>query len=244
MSLTPKQSRFVSEYLIDLNATQAAIRAGYSERTAHAIGNENLSKPEIVEEIQKASAERSKRTEITQDMVLAKWWELANSNPNDLVQYRRTCCRHCHGQRFQYQWVDEEEWLRACASIAENSDGGKDIRLPSNDGGYGFKSRLDPHPDCPRCEGEGIGQVFVSDTRKLSGGALALYDGVKQTKEGLEIKLQDRAKALDNVARHLMMFVEKRLIGGDPANPLKVDATVSAASATLSAIKARLNGKA
>ena len=47
MKLTPKQERFVQEYLIDLNATQAAIRAGYSQRTARQIGDENLSKPDI-----------------------------------------------------------------------------------------------------------------------------------------------------------------------------------------------------
>ena len=45
--MTPKQKRFCDEYLIDLNATQSAIRAGYSAKTAYAIGNENLSKPEI-----------------------------------------------------------------------------------------------------------------------------------------------------------------------------------------------------
>ena len=45
--MTPKQTRFVEEYLVDLNATQAAIRAGYSAKTAYSIGQENLSKPEI-----------------------------------------------------------------------------------------------------------------------------------------------------------------------------------------------------
>ena len=51
MALTSKQERFVSEYLIDLNATQAAIRAGYSERTARQAGSENLSKPDIAEAV-------------------------------------------------------------------------------------------------------------------------------------------------------------------------------------------------
>ena len=46
-NLTPKQQRFVEEYLIDLNATQSAIRAGYSEKTAYSVGHENLKKPEI-----------------------------------------------------------------------------------------------------------------------------------------------------------------------------------------------------
>jgi phage terminase small subunit len=70
MALTAKQERFVAEYLIDLNATQAATRAGYSAKTAHSVGHENLKKPEIAHAIQEAKAKRSDRTEITQDRVL------------------------------------------------------------------------------------------------------------------------------------------------------------------------------
>ncbi len=47
MSLTPKQQLFVAEYLVDLNATQAAVRAGYSKKTAYSVGHENLKKPEV-----------------------------------------------------------------------------------------------------------------------------------------------------------------------------------------------------
>jgi len=68
--MTPKQEAFVREYLVDMNATQAAIRAGYSRRTAHAIGHENLTKPEIAAAIEAATIERAKRTEITADYVL------------------------------------------------------------------------------------------------------------------------------------------------------------------------------
>ena len=53
--LTPKQNRFVEEYLIDLCATRAAVRAGYSEKTARQIGSENLSKPAIQEAIAEAT---------------------------------------------------------------------------------------------------------------------------------------------------------------------------------------------
>ena len=70
MALTDKQQRFVEEYLIDLNATQAAIRAGYSGDTAKEIGYENLTKPHVAEAIQAAMAERSKRTQIDADYVL------------------------------------------------------------------------------------------------------------------------------------------------------------------------------
>lgn len=70
VALTEKQKRFVEEYLVDLNATQAAIRAGYKEKTARTIGAENLTKPDIAAAIQKAIADRQERTAITQDMVL------------------------------------------------------------------------------------------------------------------------------------------------------------------------------
>lgn len=71
MSLTAKQQRFVDEYLKDLNATQAAIRAGYSKKTAASIGQENLTKPEIDKALKEAMQGRSERTAITQDYVLA-----------------------------------------------------------------------------------------------------------------------------------------------------------------------------
>ncbi len=84
--LTDKQQRFVEEYLIDLNATQAAIRAGYSADTARQIGAENLSKPVIADAIAEAQAERSKRTQITADMVLAELAKLGFSNMQDYMK--------------------------------------------------------------------------------------------------------------------------------------------------------------
>lgn len=82
--LTDKQKRFCEEYIIDLNATQAAIRAGYSKETARQIGTENLSKPVIQYYIYELQQERSKRTEITADMVLK---ELAHIAFDDIKNY-------------------------------------------------------------------------------------------------------------------------------------------------------------
>ena len=70
MALTPKQQAFIGEYMIDLNATQAAIRAGYSPATARMIGYENLTKPYIAKIIEKAMNERSANNGITADYVL------------------------------------------------------------------------------------------------------------------------------------------------------------------------------
>lgn len=84
--MTPKQQRFVDEYLIDLNATQAAIRAGYSAATAGRIGSENLSKPVISEAIQEAIRERSQRTEITADAVLKELGKIGFANMADYMR--------------------------------------------------------------------------------------------------------------------------------------------------------------
>lgn len=78
--LTPKQKRFIEEYLIDLNATQSAIRAGYSEDTAQQMGSENLSKPLIKSAIQAAIDARSKRTNITADNVLSELMRIATAD--------------------------------------------------------------------------------------------------------------------------------------------------------------------
>jgi phage terminase small subunit len=80
-ALTAKQQVFVQEYLVDLNATQAAIRAGYSQKTAGWIGNQLLAKTHIAEAVQKAMAKREHRTEITQDMVLREYAKLAFLDP-------------------------------------------------------------------------------------------------------------------------------------------------------------------
>ena len=69
-TLTAKQQRFCDEYLIDLNATQAAIRAGYSKKTAYAIGNENLNKPELKKYIEERMAKKEKKLIADQDEVL------------------------------------------------------------------------------------------------------------------------------------------------------------------------------
>lgn len=70
MGMTAKQKRFCDEYLVDLNATQAAIRSGYSEKTARKIGQENLTKPDIKKYIEERMAEKESELIATQDEVL------------------------------------------------------------------------------------------------------------------------------------------------------------------------------
>jgi phage terminase small subunit len=81
--LTDKQEMFCKEYLIDLNATQAAIRAGYSQKTAKEIGYEHLTKPHLQEYIAELKEERSERIQITSDEVLR---ELKNFAYSDITE--------------------------------------------------------------------------------------------------------------------------------------------------------------
>lgn len=76
MTLTDKQEMFCREYLIDLNATQAAIRAGYSDNTARKIGSENLTKPDIAQRIIDLKSERNERVEVNADYVLRRLVEI------------------------------------------------------------------------------------------------------------------------------------------------------------------------
>lgn len=84
--LSDKQVKFCKEYLIDLNATQAAIRAGYSENSAQQIGAENLVKPVIAEKIAQLQAKRSEKTEITAENVLKELRNWAYGDFTELME--------------------------------------------------------------------------------------------------------------------------------------------------------------
>lgn len=82
--MTPKQQAFVAEYLIDLNATQAAIRAGYSAKTAEKIGSENIRKPEVAAAIAAAQQARAERTSVDADWVLKRLHTEATADLADI----------------------------------------------------------------------------------------------------------------------------------------------------------------
>ena len=83
--MTPKQERFVEEYLVDLNATQAAIRAGYSAKTAEWIGPQLLSKTHVAEAIRAAKVARSERTRIDADWLLTRLAQVADADAADIL---------------------------------------------------------------------------------------------------------------------------------------------------------------
>lgn len=220
MALTAKQQAFVNEYLIDLCGAKSATRAGYSAKSARRIAVELLEKPEIQAAIKVAMEQRSERTEITADMVLQHWYDLATADPNELVQYRRHACRHCHGVDHAYQWRDIGEFEEAQAKAMQNKRA-----APTDEGGYGYTTKAAPHPDCPRCDGDGDERPFFADTRNLSAKGRALYAGIKQGRDGLEVLTHDPQKAWDNVARHLGMFKDRLELTGKDGGPVEINST-------------------
>lgn len=97
--MTPKQQRFVDEYLIDLNATQAAIRAGYSKKTARQIADQNLSKIYIKEAIAKALMARSIETKIDATYVLNQAVKLHERCMQEIEPFTDRKGEHIHDEK-------------------------------------------------------------------------------------------------------------------------------------------------
>ncbi|MEO3947637.1 terminase small subunit [Gorillibacterium sp. CAU 1737] len=223
-ALTKQQRAFVDAYICDeeLNATECVRKAYPTAKQPDRIAYQLLENPRVRAEIDKQMEERAKRTQITADKVLQRWWDIATADPNDIMHLRRLSCRYCHGIDHKYQWVDEVEYANAVSrsillAEAESQKKGSQEdteEIPTDEGGFGYDRMTEPHPECPKCHGEGRLDLYLADTRKISKKSRLLYAGIKQTQAGIEIKLQDQGKALENVARHLGMFNDKLEVSG------------------------------
>jgi hypothetical protein len=150
--------------------------------------------------------------------VLREWLTIATADPRELTQSRRGCCRYCWG-------IDNKrEWTEAEYATALNEALTCMLLPPAFEGGLGYRPMREPNPDCPRCEGEGQMRTWLADSRELSPQAARLFAGVKQTKEGIEIKTRDQDAALAKIADYLGM-----------SNKSKGELIVAAAVASASA---------
>lgn len=196
--LTAQQRLFVAEYLKDGNATQAAIRAGYSKKSAEQIGYQLLQKTSVAQAIAQQQKASIARTLGGADEVLAQMWQLATFDANQLSQYRRGACRYCWGFGHQYQWRDMVEFEEKRLEALERKS-----REPADVGGYSYDHNREPNPACPRCNGDGIGQPYFADTRKLSPVSRLAYSGVKVGKNGVEITAISRERMFEAVMKRL-----------------------------------------
>lgn len=117
--LTAKQQRFCDEYLIDLNATQAAIRAGYSERTAKSIGNENLTKPDLKAYIQQRMDEKEKELIADQNEVLKYLTSVIRGQSRSSVVVVENIGDYMSEAREMEKAPDEKERLKAAELLGK-----------------------------------------------------------------------------------------------------------------------------
>lgn len=194
--LSAKVKRFIAEYLKDNNATAAAARAGYSDPN---YGRQLIANPNVAQSIAQQQKASIARTLGSADEVLAQMWQLATFDANQLSQYRRGACRYCWGFGHHYQWRDAVEFEEEIAKV----EGKEGARQPEDTGGYGYDHNREPNPECPRCNGDGIGQPYFPDTRKLPAVSRLAYTGVKVGKNGVEITAISRERMFEAVMKRL-----------------------------------------
>lgn len=119
VKMTPKQKRFCDEYLIDLNATQAAIRAGYSEKTARATGNENLTKPNIKAYIDQRMAEKESELIADQDEVLKYLTSVMRGKSQSEIVVVENIGDYMSEARAMQKAPDEKERLKAAELLGK-----------------------------------------------------------------------------------------------------------------------------
>lgn len=146
MSLTPKQARFVDEYLVDLNATQASIRAGYSAKTAEQQGPRLLGNVGVAEAISAAQKLRSARTLITADRVLTELAKIGFSDLRKAISWRANVTGMVEdedgSQRLavtnEVQLIDSDKLddatAAAIAEISQTAQGGLKLKLHDKKG--------------------------------------------------------------------------------------------------------------
>ena len=117
--LTAKQQRFCDEYLIDLNATQAAIKAGYSEKNARNIASENLAKPNISKYIAERMAEKEKSLIADQDEVLRYLTSVLRGESQSTEIVVEGCGDGCSEARTILKEPSEKDRLKAAELLGK-----------------------------------------------------------------------------------------------------------------------------
>jgi hypothetical protein len=227
--LNDRQAAFVREYTLSGNATDAYVKAGYSPKNARISASRMLTfvnvAAAIAEGRARIAAKAEAEFEVRQTDILNKLVAAAFADRNELTQHRIGPCRYCYGIGHAFQWRTHREFADAMEAYMLKGEAYHANHTPPDDeGGYGYRRTVVPHPDCPECDGLGIGFVLFADTTRLSEEGRALFDGVKVTKEGTEIKLPDRARALEALGKHIGMFRDKLEVTGKDGQAIQTGA--------------------
>jgi phage terminase small subunit len=225
--LNIRQADFVREYLLSGNATEAYVKAGFSPNGAEVSASRLLRNAKVAAHIAAGRKKVEERAEamfnLRLDDILRNLVAQAFGDRNELTQYRRGACRYCWGVGHHYQWKTPRELCEAAEQHVRKSEPACSNYLPpAMEGGYGYRRSARPNPVCPECDGLGIGYTWFADTTRLSPTAEVLFEGVKKTRDGIEVKMPDRTKALILLGKHLGLFDKSRDKGFTPSAGAKV----------------------
>ena len=205
--LSPKEARFCLEMAVDENASAAYVRAGYAAKTANINAARLMTKDSIQAAIAHVRSVVAERVGYTAQEALKFVADVLRAETDELVKYKISCCRHCYGDKHLYQrTAGEMAQARAKheAMVEAKTERNPNYIAPEFDeqGGDGFDLRKPPNTECPVCAGDGAGRVVISDTSKLSPQARALYAGVKEGKDGIEVKMHDKVAMVEKMFRY------------------------------------------
>lgn len=211
--LSPEQEIFVREYMIDWNATKAVIRAGLSPNRAGKRGWELLQKPAVRNRIHELAAARAKRLGIEADDLTRMWAAMLEADVNEFVSIEHVCCHFCYGKDFEYQYTPQElkaakeKWeVRRVREVKAGMD--DPGPFPEYTNGW-YNPYQPPNPECPNCHGRGSYQRVLKDTRDLSPAARALFMGVEEFQGDLNVKLINKEKVHEWLAKAVGVWKEK-----------------------------------
>jgi phage terminase small subunit len=208
-ALVPLDSVKVEKFALDFAANGNASRAyreafdtvDMSPNTIKRMAYDLKHSPRVVARVRELQAAAAERTVISVQARMEWLRDIVEADPNELVQHVRVNCRHCHGVGFAWRWRDAGELARALDAYMGSLAAPKPLPRPADaSGGFGFDPNGDPHTDCPRCNGEGIGRTIIADTTKLSGPARRLLKGIREKADGsIEVLMHDQLAAADQL---------------------------------------------
>lgn len=200
--LTAKQEAFCLAFLEHGNLS-LAYKAAYettsgNRQTVHTAAGRVAQLPQVrhrIAQLQEAAAQQSTASKA---QLIDFLWRRIKADRAQLITHVQLCCRHCYGSGGHlFQWVDDVEYATAYAKWMARGrvdEGGKPCEPPSYEGGFGFDPHLPPAATCTAvpCLGFGQGRTVITDTTTLTGDVALIYEGVKETDKGIEIKVADR----------------------------------------------------
>ncbi len=218
--ISDQQAKFAMLVAQGKKPTEAYRLAGYEGEgnTAWVAASRLYRNDKVFRAISYFRNQYQKRYTADLDLLVSQLMAIVQADPNQLAQFRRVNCRYCWGENHLYQWRDIEEFDKAAEKAS------KDGKPAPEYGGLGFVDNAIPNPDCPKCCGEGTGQLYMADTTLLDGDARQLYAGAKLGKFGVEILLEDKAAARRELIK-LIMATKGSSAGGatDSRNDLELE---------------------